>query len=204
MLHHFVDIRIIHSNTSAKRMLEQMAKEPADVLISDLESDDLDILQFAPALKRLQSVPKLIVNSSFHPGPLVKPLLRLGISTYCIKDSMTAAYLHKIINEVYEQSYCLTEVVTYEIIQRTWLAREDSNLPDFSDREGELLLYLCQGYSRREVSSALNISESTVKFHIQNLIEKAEVSSTLDLIIRAVNSDWPTALKMKKKFGHSA
>ncbi|MDY6104441.1 MAG: helix-turn-helix transcriptional regulator [Acetatifactor sp.] len=51
-----------------------------------------------------------------------------------------------------------------------------------SGRELEVLKLLLGGLSNGEISAQLFISESTVKFHIRNLLKKTECTNRMALI----------------------
>jgi DNA-binding NarL/FixJ family response regulator len=53
-----------------------------------------------------------------------------------------------------------------------------------SRREREVLDYLLKNFSNKEIANALNISESTVKFHVSNVISRFGVRRRADLILR--------------------
>ncbi len=54
-----------------------------------------------------------------------------------------------------------------------------------TEREKEILLFLGQGLKRKEITSKLYISERTLTNHIQNILDKLEVDSTIKAIIKA-------------------
>lgn len=49
-------------------------------------------------------------------------------------------------------------------------------------RESEVLDLVCQGMANREIASALNLSEKTVKFHVSNLLAKTNMRTRAQLI----------------------
>lgn len=50
--------------------------------------------------------------------------------------------------------------------------------PDgFSDREADVLLYLCHGYPNSEIAQQLGISQNTVKTHLKNIYIKLGVTN---------------------------
>ncbi len=61
-------------------------------------------------------------------------------------------------------------------------ARESRKL---SQREREVLQCLLKNLSNKEISSQLHISESTVKFHVSNILAKYGVQRRADLILRS-------------------
>ena len=48
---------------------------------------------------------------------------------------------------------------------------------DFSDRETEILLFLCHGYTNNEIAENLMITTNTVKTHLKNIYSKLGVSN---------------------------
>jgi DNA-binding NarL/FixJ family response regulator len=63
-------------------------------------------------------------------------------------------------------------------------------------KEMEILHYLCSGFTNKEMSQKLSISEPTVKSHVNHLFKKFGVSNRLKLAICAskIKSD-PDELK---------
>ncbi|MGE7947662.1 response regulator transcription factor [Lysinibacillus sp. NPDC093688] len=53
-----------------------------------------------------------------------------------------------------------------------------------TQREKELLMYLCKGFKNAEIASNLYVSENTVKKHLQNLYRKFQVTSRTQLALR--------------------
>lgn len=48
---------------------------------------------------------------------------------------------------------------------------------DFSEREAEVLLFLCHGYTNKEIAAQLLITTNTVKTHLKNIYTKLGVSN---------------------------
>ena len=55
-----------------------------------------------------------------------------------------------------------------------------------SPREREVLRYVMQGQSNREIAEAIPLSVNTVKFHLKNIFEKLGVSSRKDAVSVAI------------------
>ena len=55
-----------------------------------------------------------------------------------------------------------------------------------SPREREVLRYLVQGCSNREIGEAMPISVNTVKFHLKNIFGKLGVSTRQDAIAASI------------------
>lgn len=51
------------------------------------------------------------------------------------------------------------------------------NHVDLSEREAEVLLFICHGYTNKEIASQLQITANTVKTHLKNIYAKLDVSN---------------------------
>ena len=59
-------------------------------------------------------------------------------------------------------------------------------LEDLTPRETEVLQHLAAGRSNKAVAKALDISENTVKFHVNALFGKFGVTSRTEIVVRAI------------------
>ncbi|MGL4608368.1 MAG: response regulator transcription factor [Trueperaceae bacterium] len=77
----------------------------------------------------------------------------------------------------------------YERAFVTWPTHTAQNTPtDLTARELEVLQRLAEGMSNKSIAKTLNISENTVKFHINALLEKFNVGSRTEVVIKAIQS----------------
>lgn len=63
---------------------------------------------------------------------------------------------------------------------------ERMNHPQLSDRELEVIRPIVAGKSNQEISAVLHISESTVKFHVNNILSKLSVHDRTQAAIAAL------------------
>ena len=61
----------------------------------------------------------------------------------------------------------------------------DTDSSAFTDREMDVLRLLVSGASNKMIASSLDISENTVKFHLNNMLQKTGFHSRLELAVRA-------------------
>lgn len=58
------------------------------------------------------------------------------------------------------------------------------NLEVLTDRENEIVKYVCEGKTNKEIAEILFISQNTVRNHIYNIYKKAGVKNKIELINR--------------------
>ena len=59
-------------------------------------------------------------------------------------------------------------------------------IPELSKREKEVLLWSKRGKSSWEISAILNISERTVNFHVNNIMQRLNVVSRIQAVAVAI------------------
>ena len=61
-------------------------------------------------------------------------------------------------------------------------------LPELTNRENEILEQIAYGYTNREISDILSISESTVENHIHHIYVKLSISNRAQAVVYAFQS----------------
>lgn len=54
----------------------------------------------------------------------------------------------------------------------------------YTEKENEIILHILEGKCRKEIASALYISENTVKFHISNILRKSGCRTRTEFVAR--------------------
>lgn len=72
-------------------------------------------------------------------------------------------------------------------------APEGGELDRLSPREREILQLIARGQSNKEIARALDLAESTVKIHVQNMLRKLNLSSRVQAAVYAVENGLESA-----------
>ena len=67
----------------------------------------------------------------------------------------------------------------------------ESALDTLTSRELEVLRYLAVGYSNKIIAKRMDLAESTVKVHVQNILRKLELGSRVQAAVYAVQHKLP-------------
>ena len=57
-------------------------------------------------------------------------------------------------------------------------------------REKEVISYVSQGYSNKEIGVKLGISEQTVKCHVSSIMDKLGAKDRTEAAVKAIKNDW--------------
>lgn len=120
----------------------------------------------------------IIILTTYDGDEDIYRALRAGAKGYLLKDAEPETLLRAIQLVHSGQQYIPSEVAA-KLVQRM-------NVPELSDREQEVVRQMALGLSNHDIGMALNITESTVKFHINRILSKLGVSDRTQAVITAL------------------
>lgn len=117
--------------------------------------------------------------------------LRAGAAGYLLKNIETE-FLVDAIQRAARGESVMSPQMTGKLVQELRHPKEtaapsaEGEREKLSPREMEIILLLAKGASNKEVARALNVAESTVKIHVQNILKKLNLSSRVQAAVYAV------------------
>ena len=67
---------------------------------------------------------------------------------------------------------------------------ENNHPYPLSPREFEILKRMAQGLHNREIAENLNITQKTVDFHVENILQKMGVENRVQAVVEAIRRGW--------------
>jgi two-component system response regulator DevR len=172
------------THASAVQAIESGAP---DIVLLDLrlggESEDDGLALCATITRRFPRVGVLVVTT-FLTDRLVTEAIRNGAKGYVLKD-VDAVQLLQSIRAVRRGESAFDSHVAAVVVRSLSGRGEPATVATLTAREREILDLVAQGLSNREIGARLYISETTVKFHVHNVLEKFKVRRRAELVFRA-------------------
>jgi two-component system nitrate/nitrite response regulator NarL len=160
-----------------------------DVVLLDLHMPGVSGLEAVKVItEELPEVRVLMLSVSEDAQDLMDAL-RGGACGYLLKNIETDALLDGIRRSANGESI-VSPQMTAQLIQgvRSPVKTHSGTIErdKFSPRERDILICLAQGESNKEIARALNLAESTVKIHVQNIFKKLNMTSRVQVALYAV------------------
>ena len=89
--------------------------------------------------------------------------------------------LSKAINVVQKGEVWINDATVKSLLNRS-ITRKIKNAAKFTERETAIIRLVREGYRNKEIADFLNISEQTVKSHLNRVFRKLDVSSRTELL----------------------
>lgn len=166
-----------------------------DILLLDIYLDSMEDLQTPDGFdicKKLQKVApdiKVVAHSVYDDADRVAKIFKAGATGFVSKKAGYEELTHAIKVVHSGKKYICKETSKKLKNLNKFLAGIEDTLEStaefFSKREKEVLQLLAAGHSSREISNMLFITEKTVETHRKNLVQKAKVKNTVELITYA-------------------
>jgi DNA-binding NarL/FixJ family response regulator len=126
--------------------------------------------------------------------------MRAGAAAFCAKD-ISPEYLVQTVRRVSQGKFVIGEDIFDFFSLKSWLdLRAEGALRSYSDpgepfyplskREMEVLNYLTDGLSNKEIAVSLGISHQTVKNHVTSILRKLGVDDRTQAAVFAIKRGW--------------
>ncbi|MBC1224470.1 response regulator transcription factor [Nostoc sp. UCD121] len=178
MIENEPDMTAVGQAGNGQEAIAQYKQLQPDVTLIDLRMPQVSGVDAIVAICAEFAHARMIVLTTYDGDEDIYRALRAGAKGYLLKDAEPDALLNAIHIVHSGQQYIPSEVAA-KLVQRM-------NIPELSDREQEVIRQMVLGLSNHDIAAALNITESTVKFHINKILSKLGVSDRTQAVITAL------------------
>ncbi|HEX2529890.1 MAG TPA: response regulator [Burkholderiaceae bacterium] len=160
-----------------------------DVVLLDLNMPGISGLETLQLL--LQDCPQtaVIMLTVSEDAEDLGAALQGGARGYLIKN-IDADYLVRAIRRAAAGEPVVAEAMTAKLVAQLQGGAQrieaPSDLDKLTPREREILSCLARGESNKSIARTLDVAESTVKIHVQNILKKLQLSSRVQAAVFAV------------------
>ncbi len=182
-------VQVCYDGTTLLNYLSTTHHLP-DVVLLDMRMPEMDGTEVLEKIRKLYPELKVIVLSSYYQRSFMGYMLKSRANAFIPKD-LSPKDLVAIIERVVDHGHYFTSdqlsVMAEQISSRS---PQPKFKPDeqLSDREMEVLTYICQQFTAKQIGEKLFISQSTVEGHKNNLLSKTGVKNTAGLVLYAVKN----------------
>jgi DNA-binding NarL/FixJ family response regulator len=173
-------IQVVGSAATGQEALAILECERPDLILLDLRMPGMDGVSMLHALKELETPPRVVVLTNSAKEEDIYRAIRAGAQGYLLKDTPESEMVAAIFIVMQGKRY----------IPRHIAARLADRMmkDDLTGRELEILELLAQGLTNKQIGKDRNISDNTVRNHVNNIMEKLGVSDRTEAVASAIRS----------------
>jgi DNA-binding NarL/FixJ family response regulator len=162
------DMTVVGEAANGKQGLELFRATRPDVTLMDLRMPEMNGVDAIIAIRKEFLDARIMVLSTYDGDEDIYRAFQAGARAYLLKD-MHHDELVSAIRAVHQGQRFIPPAIANRLAER--MPRSD-----LTARELEVLKLIVKGMSNKEIASALQITEGTVKIHVNNMLSKLGVS----------------------------
>lgn len=178
------DIRVVGEAATAGEARAVVARVRPDIVLLDLKlttgSDHEGLTVCSELTSRYPEVGVLVLTT-FLDDSLIVEAIRRGARGYVIKDVDTSGLVESI--RAVARNESAFDARSASAMLRT--IKTGPSGPGLTAREQGVLELLAHGLSNRDIGGRLYISETTVKFHVRNIMRKLSAVTRAEAVYEA-------------------
>ncbi|HUY48228.1 MAG TPA: response regulator transcription factor [Streptosporangiaceae bacterium] len=181
-----VDVAVVAAVSVKPPALRPVVAKHTDIVLLDGDLPGGAAFTFCQDVSGRGEAPHVIMMSYSSEAERIVAAVRGGATAWVRKDE-SLEHLLQVIRGVARGETWLPPAVTGQVLRLLLREREQQRererlLAALTPREREVLACLADGAGRREAAVRLRLSANTVRTHLQNLMTKLRVHSTLEAV----------------------
>ena len=183
-------IKVVAMASTRPEALEIIAREPADLIILDLELGGMSALSFIPQLRQGAKTARVLVLTGLRDSDVHQKAARLGAMGVVLKED-AADLLLKAIEKVYQGEAWLDRLTLGNLLWQMSSKDTESidphrkKIASLTERERQVIALIAEGLKNKQIAERLFISPTTVTHHLSSIYSKLGVSDRLELVVYA-------------------
>jgi DNA-binding NarL/FixJ family response regulator len=166
---------------SAEEAVDKMPKEQPDVVLMDINMGKMNGIEAVRILKLRCPEILFMMCTIYEDDEKIFEALAAGASGYILKKTKPADMIAAI-KDLYEGGAPMTSQIAHKVVASFRKKEEtrDQLIEQLSTREYEILELLVRGRLYKEIASALEISQETVRKHVYNVYKKLHINNRVE------------------------
>jgi NarL family two-component system response regulator LiaR len=177
------DLKLVGEAGDGEEAVRMAERLQPDVILMDLLMPKMDGVTAIKAIKARWPKIQIIALTSFKEKEYVEGALKAGANGYLLKDVSAEELINAVRRAVAGQPSLSPEAA--QVLMKN-VSEPEATHQDMTARELEILALMVDGRSNNEIAERLIVSQSTVKFHVSNILSKLGVTGRTEAVALAV------------------
>ncbi|MBS4029164.1 MAG: response regulator transcription factor [Ignavibacteriales bacterium] len=185
------DMKVIGQAGDGSEALKKILSLQPHIAILDITMPSTNGIEVAQQLQKEKFKGKILILTQHQKEEYAIQAIRAGVAGYLLKDTIS----HELINAVRkiyagEQfvSPSIQELLVGKYFTESKINAVASTTPTLSRREIEVVKFIAEGMTNKEIGQKLFISSRTVEFHRANIMQKLSIHDVGGLTKYAIRS----------------
>jgi len=191
-LRQYANIKFVQEAENGQELIEGLAASEPDVILMDLRMPTKDGIESTKYISKHFPQIHVIALTMFEDERFVSHMMEIGANGYLLK-SADPAEIKRAIMEVTVKGYYLNNFVNRILLKKSHAKQKVipnlNNDISLSERERDVVKYICMEYTAQEIAQKLEVSPRTVEAIKDRLMERFGTKNTAGLVFFAVKNN---------------
>ena len=170
---------------NGREVLDLLSEGHFDLVLMDISMPVMN--GFVATKEIMQRFPqtKVIAVSMYEDDQHMMNMFHNGAMGYLFKNTDRDEIKNALIEVMFNGGYYWPKEMNNKLFNRIILKKRVQNNcynELFSDREKEIISLICREFSTREIANHLHLSQKTISWHRENIMQKTQTKNTAGLV----------------------
>jgi DNA-binding NarL/FixJ family response regulator len=188
----YSNIKFVQEAENGEELLAGLPESAPDVILMDLRMPLKDGIETTKIVSKQYPHIYVLVLSMHEDERFVSHMMENGANGYLLKNAEPQE-IRRAIMDVHEKGYYLNNFVNRILIKKAHAKQKSlpslTNDITISDKEKEVLQFICMEFTAQEIAQKMNISPRTVEAIKDRLMERFGSKNTAGLVFFAVKNN---------------
>lgn len=183
-------VKLVQCFAASKEFFEETKHTTFDLVLLDIELKEENGLDICKIIKEGNNNIKVIIVSLHESQGFILHAYENNADGYIFKGGDYDELKNAIHKTVFHNEKYFTPIALKIIFnkQESDKLRNNNSKTELTDREIEIMKLICVGKTDKRIAKILNISESTVASHRQNIMRKINCHKSTEIITYAIKN----------------
>jgi DNA-binding NarL/FixJ family response regulator len=188
----YTNIKFVLEADNGEELLKGLPEAQPDVVLMDLRMPGKDGIEATKTISKQNPNIRVLVLSMYEDERFVFHMMENGANGYLLKNSEPQE-IRRAIMDVFEKGYYLNNYVNRILLKRSHSRNKAipnlNNEITLTDKEKDVLRFICMEFTAQEIAQKMEISARTVESIKDRLMERFGSKNTAGLVFFAVKNN---------------
>ncbi len=177
-------IEVIADVANGKELIEITREFLPDLIIMDINMPQVNGIEASRTILQEHPEMKILVVSMYGDEQYYNSVIENGVKGFILKDAENTE-LRIAVNSILNGKTYFSQELLLKLIR----SRKNSDQISLTQREQQILEFICKGMNTNEIATKLFLSERTIENHRANLLDKTGCRNSLSLVLYAFRNN---------------
>lgn len=188
------DIEVVGTANCGAEALHKIGMAKPNLILMDVQMAESDGIDATRMIKEKYPDMEIVMFTASEDEDSLFAAMRAGASGYLLKSMEPDRFLRQL-KGIEEGDLPLAPGLAKRFLQEFNRPRQKTEKhadvqKTLTERQTEILQLLIEGLTYREMAEQLNLKETTVKYHIREILNKLQLSNRSQLLVYASRTGW--------------